>query len=87
MEGMFQQMLSREREWTAESLNTLGSTVRVLVLGLDYRRLRRFRQTTPQVQYTTTRQYFSFGPHGTPTIEDCEENLAFVVDCALRVQE
>lgn len=77
-----------ERRWAADAVESLASAVRVLALGLDYRRFRRFRATTPQVDRRINGEYVtSYRASRLLAKEDCEEALAFVVDCALRVQQ
>lgn len=78
-----------ETSWAADSVEYLLQAVRVLALGLDYRRFRRFADMTPAVSSEADQSYFvSVTPSPKPrTREDCEEALAFVVDCALRVQQ
>src|SRR5882724_1449009 len=75
-----------ERRWTADSVARLASAVSKLALGLDYRRLQRFRRTTPKIDFSPGGQYWAAAPKQPATREDCEEGLAFVIDCALRVQ-
>lgn len=77
-----------ERRWAADAVEDLASAVRVLALGLDYRRFGRFRRTTPDVHRRISGEYVTSSRAGRLlTKEDCEEALAFVVDCALRVQQ
>jgi len=60
--------------------------VSVLALGLDYRRFVVFRDLTPRVYHRISGEYETARMISIPAKETCEEALAFVVDCALRVQ-
>ncbi len=72
----------------ARALPRLGEAVRVLALGIDYRRYVRFRRLTPHVDWT-------FGGHvlhrwawdELPSLSECNACVDFVVDCAVRLQQ
>jgi hypothetical protein len=74
-------------QWTGDAVRSLTSAVRVLTLGLDFRRYRRFQRLMPRVGGGIGGEYYVIGGVHPPSAELCQECLAFVVDCALRVQQ
>jgi hypothetical protein len=69
-------------------LARLGEAVRVLALGIDYRRYVTFRRLTPHVAWTmgghVLHQWSRDEP---PSQAECAACIDFVVDCAVRVQQ
>jgi len=76
-----------EARWAAESVLNLRDAVRVLALGLDYRRFRRFQRVTPEVYGFRDERYKLANTSRIPTIEEYKQALQFVVECALQVQD
>jgi hypothetical protein len=72
--------------WVGEAVTRLTSAIRVLTLGFDFRRYRRFQRLMPRVIHKIAGDYFFPETNRLVSIEACQESLSFVVDCALRVQ-
>lgn len=74
-----------------ESVESLQKAVKILSLGLDYRRYARFRLLTPVVRRAMSGEYViqrvQHGSQGTPTEEDVQFCLDFVVESAIILQE
>jgi hypothetical protein len=82
--------LARFVDAAAESIEALQQAVRILLLGLDYRRYARFRGLTPLVYHT----FAGPQPHlaGSDELAGCSERdlefcIGFVFESALRLQE
>lgn len=74
-----------------ESVEALQESVKILSLGLDYRRYARFRLLTPTVERMMNEEYevvrVQRGSQGTPTEEDVRFCLDFVIESATVLQE
>jgi len=75
---------------TKESIEALQEAVKILSLGLDYRRYSGFKLLTPHVDrtiggYGIVRR--TRGSMGTPTVEDVNFCKNFVIESALALQE
>lgn len=81
--------LERFADAVQESVGALWSQLRILALGLDYRRYLRFRSLTPVVVWQQRTQYgrSEWRHDAPPTLEGCRFCLDFVVDAAIRLQE
>jgi len=72
-----------------DSLEALQRAVKVLSLGLDYRRYDKFTQLTPSVKKIPGGDYYipSIKRERAPTAYECRFCLDFVVESAIRLQE
>ena len=78
-------------EKVKESLTVLRDAVKILSLGLDYRRYARFRLLTPIVLRVIGGKYviqrIQRGSRGNPTTEDVRFCVDFVIESAIILQE
>ncbi len=76
-------------EQTISSLQALNEVLRVITMGLDYRRYSKFRALTPHVSKTMGGQYFfsHTGLSAEINAEECQYCFDFVIDSALRLQD
>lgn len=85
--GAFRDFVSAIRE----SLETMQVAIRILALGLDYRKYSRFRQLTPEVAAIPLRGYLVIGPRfgqdNKPSIDDARFCMDFVVESAIALAE
>lgn len=83
--------LGRFIDTVKESIEALQSAVKVLSLGLDYKRYTRFRLLTPIVYRTLDGKYHitevQRGSKGIPSKEDAQFCIDFVIGSALILQE
>lgn len=82
--------LGRFVDGTKESIEALQKAVKVLSLGLDYRRYARFGLLTPYVLKTTGGyqiQRIQRGSRGIPCPEDVQFCIDFTIESALALQE
>jgi len=82
--------LGRFIDKVKDSVEALQEAVKLLSLGLDYRRYARFRLITPIILKTTggySIQRIQRGSRGTPTPEDVQFCINFVIESALVLQE
>ena len=82
---------SSEEEYArdaSETINALGRAVRILALGIDFRRYARFRQLTPSVDRYGGGRYHvvRVDTDRARTVEEFEYCLAFVIESALQLQ-
>jgi hypothetical protein len=84
------------RRWidqVEESIEAIQGAVKVLGLGLDYRRYSRFRHLTPRVrEFASGRRDFFWGLMGSGRRTDASRNdlsfcIDFVIESALQLQE
>lgn len=74
-----------------ESLEGIQSAVKILSLGIDYRRYMKFRLLTPVVyldeygKWEASRD--TWGSKGIPTVEDVQFCIDFVIESAISLQE
>ncbi len=86
---------SRWFEQVTKTTNYVRETIKIIALGIDYKRYVLFDHITPRViegcNATGTiyipEQKDSFEAHKSVTSEDCQFCISFVVDCALKLQE
>jgi len=86
IEGDLGQFVDR----TKESIEALQEAVKLLSLGLDYRRYARFRLLTPYVLKTTEGyeiQRIQRGSRGIPRPEEVQFCIDFTIESALALQE
>jgi len=83
--------LGRFIDRTKESIEAIQEAVKLLSLGLDYRRFTRFRLLAPIVIRTIGGKYIiqriQRGSKGTPKPEDAQFCIDFVVESAVEIQE
>ena len=82
--------LGRFVDRVKESVESLQESVKILSLGLDYRRYAKFRLLTPVVLRLGSRyhiQRIERGSKGTPTKEDVQFCMDFVIESAIALQE
>lgn len=75
---------------TAEAVRRLQTQMKVIVLGLDYRRYSRFLRLVPTVVWIsagTPQLQRAELVRNNPTLEECSFCFDFVIDSALRLQE
>ncbi|MBA2595108.1 MAG: hypothetical protein H0V00_00595 [Chloroflexia bacterium] len=76
-----------------DSINSLAGAVRMLSLGLDYRRYARFRLLTPPAHLLPIRGkpgpqlHLDETDNWPPSLEDCQFCFGFAIDSALQLQE
>lgn len=79
--------LSRFAEEIEKEIAALHEQVRLLSLGIDYRRYMRFQWLTPIVYYTAAGTYEKAGERYGQSHQDYLFCYHFVIECALRLQE
>jgi len=76
---------------TKESVEALQEAVKILSLGLDYKRYARFRLLTPHVERVMNGTYhivrIQRGSRGLPTVEEVQFCIDFVIESAIALQE
>ena len=76
---------------TAKSVEALQEALKILSLGIDYRRYARFQLLTPYVTPIPGGPYHTHdrmaGSRGTPTADDVKFCIDFVIESALHLQE
>jgi hypothetical protein len=72
-----------------DSIQAIQEALKLLSLGLDYRRYAKFRLLTPHVTKMAGGDYHIQRLDGdkAPSVEDCRFSYDFVVDSAMRLQE
>lgn len=74
-----------------ESLEALQGAVKILSLGIDYRRYAKFRLLTPNISWTIGGgihfNRVTRGTEGTPTSDDVQFCIDFVIESAITLQE
>ena len=74
-----------------ESIESLQQAVKILSLGIDYRKYVKFRLLTPHVWRTLDGTYHisrvQWGSRGEPTVEDVQFCIDFVIESAVTLQE
>lgn len=74
-----------------ESVEALQDAVKILSLGIDYRRYVKFRLFTPYILRLTDGTYsihrVERGSRGIPTAEDVQFCISFVIESAITLQE
>lgn len=74
-----------------ESIEAIQDAVKILSLGIDYRRYVRFRLLTPHVVRLISGTYkvqeVYYGSRGTPSVEDVNYCINFVIESAITLQE
>jgi len=74
-----------------ESIEVLQNAVKILSLGIDYRRYVKFRLLTPIILKTIGGGYqicrMPYGSKGIPTVEDVQFCIDFVIESAITLQE
>jgi hypothetical protein len=79
--------LSRFAKEIEKELNTLHEQVKLLSLGIDYRRYIRFQWLIPIVHFMASGTYEAFGDGYGQSHQDYLFCYYFVIECALRLQE
>jgi hypothetical protein len=74
-----------------ESVEALQDAVKILSLGVDYRRYVKFRLLTPHIDRALAGNYLisrgSWGEKGIPSVEDVQFCIDFVIESAVTLQE
>lgn len=74
-----------------ESVEALQNAVKILSLGIDYRRYVKFRLFTPSILRTIDGTYHiqrtRYGSKGIPTVEDVQFCIDFVIESSVTLQE
>jgi hypothetical protein len=74
-----------------ESIEALQKAVKILSLGIDYRRYVEFRLLTPSISRTIDGTYhihrIRYGSKGIPTVEDAQFCIDFVIESSITLQE
>lgn len=73
-----------------ESIESMQDAIKILALGLDYRKYSRFRRLTPSLTMTMSGNYVigrRFGEENKPTVEDARFCVDFVLESALALAE
>jgi len=87
----FKRDLVRFMDDVKDSLESLKKAVKMLSLGLDYRRFVKFNLLTPKVLKTADGSYHIveriWGKRGLPSVNEVEFCIDFVVESALQLQE
>ena len=79
--------LSRFAREIEQELDTLHNQVKLLSLGIDYRRYIRFQQLIPIVHLMASGTYMAVGDGYGQSYQDYLFCYEFVIECALRIQE
>lgn len=76
---------------TKESIEAIQDVVKILSMSIDYRRYARFRLLTPYIERYVGGKLeavrMNRGSRGTPTVEDVDFCINFVIESALALQE
>lgn len=87
----FERRLAEFIDKVRESIESLQQAVKILSLGIDYRRYVKFRLLTPHILRTLDGTYdiqrVQWGSKGKPTIEDVQFCIDFVIESAVTLQE
>jgi len=87
----FERRLAEFIDKVRESIESLQQAVKILSLGIDYRRYVKFRLLTPHILRTLDGTYHihwvQWGSKGRPTIEDVQFCIDFVIESAVTLQE
>ena len=87
----FETRLAEFIDKVRESIESLQQAVKILSLGIDYRRYVKFRLLTPHIFKTIDGTYHiqrvQWGSEGKPTIEDVQFCIDFVIESAVTLQE
>jgi hypothetical protein len=74
-----------------ESVEALQKAVKILSLGIDYRKYVKFRLFTPRIYRTLDGTYhiqrIQYGSKGIPSVEDAQFCIDFVIESAIALQE
>lgn len=74
-----------------ESVEALQNAVKILSLGIDYRRYSKFRLLTPSISRTIDGTYhihrIQYGSKGIPTVEDVQFCIDFVIESSITLAE
>lgn len=74
-----------------ESIKVLQDAVKILSLGIDYRKYVKFRLFTPRLLRMANGNYhiarIQYGSKGTPTAEDVQFCIDFVIESSITLQE
>ena len=73
-----------------ESITAMQEAIKILALGLDYRKYSKFRQLTPHVVTVATGDYMimpTFQKETVPSVDDARFCIGFVVESALALAE
>lgn len=81
--------LKRFVDITRKSIDSMQEALKIISLGLDFRRYVKFDYLTPFVSQAASGKYvIDIDSRNSPiTIEDCEFCINFVIDSALKLQE
>jgi hypothetical protein len=89
--GRFKSRMQDFVDRVTESLESLESAVRILSLGIDYRRYIKFRRLTPVVSLRGKGKWYinrgTEGSKGIATEEDVQFCIDFVIESAISIQE
>jgi len=76
---------------TVESIESLQEAVKIMSLGINYRRYAKFRLFTPRITHLAGGGYhdhgFHWGSRGIPTVDDVRFCINFVIESAITLQE
>jgi hypothetical protein len=74
-----------------ESVEAIQNAIKILSLGVDYRRYVKFRLLTPHIYQTLDGNYhvsrIQWGEKGVPSVEDVQFCIEFVIESAVILQE
>lgn len=80
----FERRLAEFIDKVKKSIESLQQAVKILSLGIDYRRYVKFRLLTPHISRTLDGTYHihrvQWGSKGKPTIEDVQFCIDFVIE-------
>jgi hypothetical protein len=86
--GLHRDKLGTFVDKVRESIQALQGAVRILSLGLDYRRYSKFDWLTPRVHWMIDGSVkVTAPPHPPVSEEDCRFCFDFVIEAAMRLQE
>jgi len=76
---------------TEDTIQTMQRAIKILALGLDYRKYSKFRLLLPNVTRTVGGQYFmqrvSFGTEPSPDKEYIDFCITYVIECSIKLNE
>lgn len=71
----------------ADTINSIQNAMKILSLGIDYRRYAKFRLLTPKISKRYGKVSVEGGTKRTPTADDVQFCITFVIESALILQE
>jgi hypothetical protein len=83
----FRRYITKLQDW----MDSVQENLRIISIGIDYRKYQKFRSLTPHISWTMDGNYRYYGgwwKQGQyPTLDDAKFCINFVIECALKLQQ